>query len=248
MQISPLRTHALTNKDSGLTGLLDKYLPSFEERSILIITSKIISILEGRVVKIGDREKADLVSEEADLILQDAQSQYGITLTVKNGVLIPTAGIDESNGDGYYILWPKNAQETADTIREYLCKRFGIKNAGVLITDSTTAPLRWGTRGIAVAHSGFKALSDYIGKKDLFGRKITVTKASITDGLAAAGVLVMGEGAEQTPLAVAKELPFVTFQDCNPTKEELAELEISIEEDLYAPILTKGRWKKTGKA
>ena len=77
MKVSPIQTHALTIKDSSLVGLFDKYLPSFEEKSILIITSKIVSILEGRTVKIGDKDKSELVSEEADLVLQDAVSKYG---------------------------------------------------------------------------------------------------------------------------------------------------------------------------
>ena len=54
----------------------------------------------------------------------------------------------------------------------------------------------------------------------------------------------MGEGSEQTPLAVISDIPFVHFQDRNPTEEELAELKISIEDDVYAPLLKAANWKK----
>ncbi len=56
----------------------------------------------------------------------------------------------------------------------------------------------------------------------------------------------MGEGNEQTPLAVIKNIPFVQFQDRNPTEEELDELKISLDDDLYAPLLKAVKWKKGG--
>ena len=122
--------------------------------------------------------------------------------------------------------------------------KFKLKNLGVLITDSTTAPLRWGVKGIAIAHSGFSALNDYVGKPDLLGRKLKVTKVNVVDALAAAAVLTMGEGNEQMPLALIEDIPFVQFQDRNPTKKELEELRISLDDDLYSPLLKTVKWKK----
>lgn len=224
--------------------MLDEYLRNFKERSILAVTSKIVSICEERVVKIENADKRKLIAQEAELFLPPEKSKYDITLTVKNGLLIPTAGIDESNGSGYYILWPSNPQKTANKIRNYLRQRFSLERIGVIITDSKTTPLRWGTTGVAVAHAGFRALNNYIGKRDIFGRELKVTKANIMDALAVAAVLVMGEGNEQTPLAVIENVPFVEFQDANPSKKELDELKIKIDDDLYAPLLKSVKWKK----
>ena len=67
--------------------------------------------------------------------------------------------------------------------------------------------------------------------------------ASIIDGLASSAVTVMGEGNEQTPLALIKDVPFITFQDCPPTKEEIEALTIKPEDDIYAPLLTSVKWK-----
>jgi F420-0:gamma-glutamyl ligase len=156
--------------------------------------------------------------------------------------LIPTAGIDESNAHDVYVLWPKDAQATANEIRAYLKARFGVTNAGVLITDSTCQPLRRGTTGIYLAHSGFRALHNYIGQPDLFGRPFAVSQASVAGGLAAAAVLAMGEGTEQTPLALLSDLPAVTFVDADPDEAELTELHIQLDEDLFAPFLTAVEW------
>lgn len=244
MKVSAIKTHKVTFKDSDLFKILDKYLPEIKERSVLAITSKIIAICEGRMVRIEEADKEDLIKKEADFYLPRHLSKYNFMLSIKDNIMIASAGIDESNADGYYILWPENSQKTANEIRQYLAKRFGLKNIGVVVTDSKTTPLRWGVTGAAIAHSGFNALNNYIGEPDIFGRKLEVTKVNIMDALAASAVLVMGEGKEQTPLALISDIPFVQFQPRNPTKKELEGLKISIEDDLYAPLLTAVKWKK----
>jgi F420-0:gamma-glutamyl ligase len=95
-----------------------------------------------------------------------------------------------------------------------------------------------------LAYSGFRALNDYIGRPDLFGRPFAVSQADVAGGLAAAAVLQMGEGTEQTPIAILSELPFVHFQERDPTAEELATVIISLAEDLFAPFLTSVQWQQ----
>lgn len=243
MKIIPIKTAKITSQQS-LLSIIKRYIPSLKEKSIIVITSKIVSICEGQVIKTGKIDKKKLIEKEADYYLSPDQNKYNITLTIKRNLLIPTAGIDESNGNGYYVLWPKDPQKTANKIRAYLKKRFKLKQVGVIISDSKTTPLRWGTTGVAIAHSGFSALNNYIGKPDIFGRFLQVTKANVADGLAAAAVVVMGEGDEQTPLSIITELPFVKFQDRDPLKPELKELQISIEDDLYGALLKGVRWLK----
>lgn len=247
MKIKVIKTDKIISNGESLYTILDRYLTALKEHSILAITSKIVSICEGRVIKIEDADKKQLISQEAELLLPQEESKYNITLTIKNNLLIPTAGIDESNGNGYYVLWPSAPQKTANNVRDYLCNRFSLKQVGVIITDSKTTPLRWGTTGVAIVHSGFSALNNYIGKPDIFGRELKVTKANIMDALAVVAVLIMGEGNEQTPLAVIENIPFVQFQDRNPTEEELDELKISLADDLYAPLLKAVKWRKGGK-
>jgi putative folate metabolism gamma-glutamate ligase len=243
MQVRAIKTHKIT-QDRDLFALLDRYLISFEAESTLAITSKIVSICQGQMVKVEDADKQALIEQEADYWLPPHMSKYHVSLTIVDHLLIPMAGVDESNGNGYYILWPRDPQQVANEVRAYLSKRFSCKKVGVIITDSKTAPLRWGVTGAAIAHSGFLALNDYIGQPDIFGRPLQMTKVDVADALAAAAVLVMGEGSEQTPLAVISDIPFVTFQERDPSPEELRGRWIDIEDDLYAPLLQGVTWQK----
>lgn len=243
MKIESIRT-TLIIKEDNLFKILESHLKIIPEKSILAVTSKIISLGEGRIESPGKIDKPALIKKEADFYLTPNEGKKHF-LTIKNNILIPSAGIDESNVDGGYVLWPKNLQRWANKIRRYLIERFRLKYVGVIITDSRTTPLRSGTSGVGIAHSGFLATNDYIGQPDLFSRPLRVTKANIIDGLAAAAVMVMGEGNEQTPLAIISDLPFVKFKKNNPSKKELASLAISLEDDLYAPLLKAVRWKKS---
>lgn len=245
MTIQPIKTDRLT-KACDIVHFLDQHIDQLPNSSVLAITSKIIAIAEGATKSIEETDKETLIQQEADYYLPNSTSQYGITLTIKDSILIPSAGIDESNSNGQYILWPRQVQQTVNTIRQHFQQRFNLDRFGVIITDSKTTPLRWGTTGVAIAHSGFKALNDYIGQPDIFNQPLRVTKANIMDGLAAAAVLIMGEGNEQTPLALITDIPFVSFTSENPTQEELDNLSISLDEDLYGPILQSVPWEKRG--
>lgn len=224
--------------------MLDESLTELEDASILAVTSKIVSICEGNVVPFGTVSKDELIKRESAYWLPAEQSKYGHHFSITRSTLISSAGIDESNGEGYHILWPKDAQKSANDIRRYLRERFGVKRVGVVITDSTCQPLRRGTVGIELAHSGFAALRNYIGQPDLFGRPLAVTQASVAAGLAATAVVAMGEGAERTPLCVISDVGFVDFQDRDPSAEELAEITIDPKDDLFAPFLSSVKWEK----
>jgi putative folate metabolism gamma-glutamate ligase len=247
MRVQAIKTHRIV-QDRDLNGLLDQYVTALEERSVLAITSKIVSICQGRLVPVDSVDKQTLVEREADLYLPPSSSQYWISLTIVEHLLIPMAGVDESNVQGQYVLWPLDAQGVANRARAYLRERFSLQHVGVLITDSKTSPLCWGVTGTAIAHSGFRAINDYRGRPDIHGRPLQMTTVNVADALAAAAVLVMGEGDEQTPLAVIDDLPFVHFRARDPSPEELHQRWIGIKDDLYAPLLEGAAWQKGGGA
>lgn len=223
---------------------LDSRLPALGEGSIVVVTSKIISICEGRVVKNdGTVTKDELVKKESEQLVTKRLGQYDIYLTIKNNTLIANAGIDESNADGNFILWPKDPGKTAEQIWQHLRRKHKLTRFGVLVTDSYLAPLRWGTRGFGLSWCGFSPLKNYIGAPDVFGRNLRMTQASLLDGLAAAAVVVMGEGNEQTPLACITDAP-VVFQDSPPSQKERQALLISLADDIYSPLLTAADWRK----
>lgn len=249
MIVNAIKTHKITSDDKDILVVLDKYIEKLEENSIVAITSKIVSVCEGSTIKIEDTvDKEKLIRENSQFFLPRSSNKYNINFTITNNILAASAGIDESNGNGYYILWPKNPQDSANKIREFLVNKFKLRSVGVIITDSKTTPLRWGVTGIALAHSGFNAVYDYIGKPDLFGRFFEFEKLNIADSLACSAVMEMGEGNEQTPLATIQDLKNIEFQARNPTGEELESIKISMEDDLYSPILKNIPWQKGDKS
>ena len=247
MKVTAVRTKKITPKDTDIFKILDRYLLRLKDRSVVAVTSKILGITEGNVVKIGEGDKDTIIIQEAEYYLPRSSSKYNIILTIKRNAINFSSGVDESNSNGYYVLWPKDPQKSANKIREHLVKKYKKKNIGVIITDTASVPLRWGQRGVFVlAHSGFSALNSYIWKPDIFGKPLKMTSASISDALGTAAVLVMGEGAEQTPLAVIEDIPFVKFKQRNPTKKELLKLQMPLKDDLYAPLLKAVKWRKGG--
>jgi dihydrofolate synthase / folylpolyglutamate synthase len=248
MYVTAIRTDKLRANGPSIFEVLDKALPSVKEKTVIAVASKIIAICEGRVVPLGESTKDDLIKKESSYYIPSSRNPYNVSLSIARNTLLAAAGIDESNADGHYILWPADTQASANAIREHICKKHGITNVGVVITDSSTRPFQWGTTGIGLAHSGFAALKNYIGTKDLFGRTLEYHQNNFVSGLAAAAVVVTGEGSEQTPIALITDVPFIEFQPRNPTQEELDTLKVTLDEDIYGPILEKVDWEKGDQA
>ncbi len=248
MKVIPLKTARWSPGAPALTEILDTALSAMPEAGVLAVTSKLAAICEGRTIPISPAvDKTELVKRESDYYLPKHLADSDFTFTITKGTLIPMAGIDESNGDGHYVLWPANPQETANRVRSYLKRRFDLKKVGVILTDSTVRPLHYGTEGVAIAYSGFEPSNNYQDTPDLFGRKLKVSVSNVADALAAAAVAVMGEGNEQTPFALIENVPFVSFQNHDPTSQELQAFFIShLEDDLFKPFLKNAPWQKGG--
>lgn len=246
MKVTTYKTKKVEVGDK-LFPILDEFLPKLKDKTVVAIASKIVGICEGRVdPDDSDRHRDELAKKEAEFYIPVELSKYNFMITINNNVLVARAGIDHSNGHGNLVLWPKDPQKSVNQIREYLIKKHGVKNLGVILTDSHLSPLRWGVTGVAVAHSGFETLIDYVGKPDIYGRPLLVEKSNVRDSLATAAVIEMGEGSEQQPIAIIEDAKFVKFQKRNPTKKELANLRIKVEDDVFAPFLTSAKWLKGG--
>lgn len=235
-------------KGDNLFEILDEYLPeNIADKSIVAVASKIVGICEGRVEEdSSDEHRDELAKKEADLYLPREYNQYGFMITIKNGIMIASGGVDHSNVKDALVMWPSNPQKSTNEIREYLIKKYGHQDLGVIITDSKTTPIRFGVTGVAIAHSGFEALKNYVGTPDIFGRIMQAEKTNVADSLATSATVVTGEGNEQQPLCVIEDIPFVVFQKRNPTDEEIKNLRIEIGDDIYSSLLTSVDWKKGG--
>lgn len=206
------------------------------EKDVVVITTKLLAIHQGRCVLISEVENKDeLIIKESEKFLPRDMVPGGLAIiAIKNQALLGSAGIDESNGNGYYILLPENIPNLLKEIHSYLKAKFGLSELGIITTDSHTVPFHYGTIGVALGSYGFQVLYDYRGTKDLFDRPLKMTQKNIADGLAAAAVIVMGEGAESTPISIIRDVPNLKFIDGDGYDELL----IPPDEDLYASLFS----------
>ena len=242
MIIKPIKTRKFLPPRDDLWDLLSSSIKSLEEKSILVITSKLVSISEGRCIK-TDLGKDELAKKEADSYLpREYVPGEWFLHTLKNGHLIASSGIDKSNSNGYFILWPKNPQKSAEKIWKFLREKYSVKKIGVIISDSHSIPLHRGLVGMCIGFFGFIPLRDYRGKKDIFGNKLLMSQTNIPDSLSASAVFEMGEGSEQTPLAIITDLDSkVKF---TKLKAENEPFQVPFKEDLFYPFLKSVPWKK----
>lgn len=246
MRVTPIKTPIVQSGDD-LTSIIANALTAIPEKSVLVVASKIVALSEKRVVPIGSISKHELVKQEAELFTDPQESPYHMMLTIKEGMLGVNAGIDESNVSGVYVLLPKDSYASAEKIWLFLREYFQVREVGVVITDSLSLPLKWGTVGRSLAYCGFVPVKDMIGQPDLFGRPLKVTKMNITEGIAAAAVLEMGEAAESTPLCLIEAVKHIEFVDHPPTDLEKKELLITLAEDIYGPIINSPQWLRKEK-
>jgi dihydrofolate synthase / folylpolyglutamate synthase len=241
----PIKTKALNPPREDLFAVLSHSLvENLQEGDVVVITSKIVAIHQGRCIPItsaGAPEKQALIEKEADRYISGASSKYGITLAITNSALIPSAGIDESNGNGYYILLPQDPSKAAREIAQFIKSLRPLKKLGIIISDSHCTPLRRGVTGIAIGSFGIAPLHDYRGQKDIFGRPFHFSQTNIVDAIAAAAVGIMGEGNELTPLVIVRDWPRITYAE----QATFTELTIDPDEDIFAPLLAQFKKSST---
>ena len=224
---------------SELRLALKKTNRRLKEKDILIVTSKIVSLAQNRVVT-GSKE--EWIHKEADHILH--RSNHG-TITIKDGILAMSAGIDKSNVKDGLLLYPKDLKQWTNNFYRKIKKEFTLQKIGIIITDSRSQPLRSGSNAVACAHAGFEGVEFLRGKPDIFGKKLKHSRVNKADMLANAAVVVMGESNEQTPFAVITDAP-VTFTD-----KPRHPLKVNLRNDIYGKFLlappNKNVMKKSAK-
>jgi F420-0:gamma-glutamyl ligase len=230
MITQPIKTRIFRESEDLFAFIVD-YFKKIPEKSVIVVTSKIVALAEKRTAVVENtKAKEKLIRAESEFAIP---TKY-VWLTIKDGMVMASAGIDESNANGRLILLPKDSFKTAHCLRGKLRQKYGVRHLGVLITDSRTIPLRAGVTGVALGYAGFCGTRDYRGTLDIFGRKFKFSRTNVADSLATAAVLVMGEGSEQQPLASINKVP-IEFCD----KINRKELRIDIRDDMYRPLFLK---------
>ena len=238
MRFITVRTRPMFPPRDNLYEVLRASLPRLREGDVIFITSKVLAIHQGRCRRVrSEAEKDKLILAEAERVIPRKTRNGNIFLTIKGHTLIPSSGIDMSNGNGYAILWPTRPHSFAKEICRWLRRKFRLRNIAVIITDSHTIPLRYGVIGISTGFFGLEPLFDYRGRKDIFGRELKYTQTDIVDALAAMAVLLMGEGNERTPIVIMRGANFIRFTN----RRRHRALVIPPEKDLYYPLLKSFR-------
>ncbi len=235
MQVIPIKTR-IFQENEDLSTFVFKHVKKIPEKSILVITSKIVALSEGRTIEYrSKKQKTELIKKESDFAIKTKYTW----LTIKAGTVMASAGVDESNAKGKLIFLPKDSFRSALILRKKLMQKFHLRNLGVLITDSRLMPLRVGVVGVALGYVGFQGIRNYIGTKDIFGRTLKMSRTDVADSLATSAVLCMGEGKEQQPLALITEAPVKFVEKVNKK-----ELNIKLTEDIFYPMLKNIHAKK----
>jgi coenzyme F420-0:L-glutamate ligase len=227
MQTIPIKTRKFLPPKDDLFSVLQESLADIKNGDVLVVSSKVVAIHEERCVPVADASKADLVASEADLSIP--RSYWSSPLTVSHHTFIGSAGIDESNANGYYILLPEDPPASAKKIYEFVTETFGVSELGVIVSDSCSQPFRRGALGVALGFWGFQPTNSHIGKEDLFGREMGVEVTNLADSVAVAANIVMGEVSECQPLAIVRGIPEIYFD----TEDHKADLFCRYEDDMF---------------
>lgn len=170
---------------------------------IVVVTSKIVAKVEGRVVQAKDRE--DAITNESVRVVATKVQDRGTTRIVEtaHGLILAAAGVDASNTeDGTVVLLPVDPDASARALRDEFAHRLNV-NVGVVITDTLGRAWRLGVTDHAIGSSGVQVLDDLTGSTDAFGQQLQMTVVAIADELAAASELVRAK-ASMTPVAVVR--------------------------------------------
>ncbi|MFB0501726.1 MAG: coenzyme F420-0:L-glutamate ligase [Candidatus Bathyarchaeia archaeon] len=201
-----------------------------KDKDLLAVTSKAVAVAQNRLVKLSSiepSEEAKVLAEKYELepsfvevVLREAEKVYGgvskTLLTLKNNMLVANAGVDRKNAPrGYAILWPLNPHENAEKIRREILAETG-KHVGVLIIDSRITPLRMGTTALAIGIAGFKPIEDCRVERDLYSKRVYITRHALADDLASAAHLTMGETTARIPAVLIRKAPVILSEEFNP--------------------------------
>lgn len=176
-------------------------LPQLADGDVLLVTSKIVSKAEGRVVEAEDREAA--IDRETVRVV----ARRGSLRIVQNrqGLVMAAAGVDASNTpQGTVLLLPEDPDASARALRAGLRTTLGV-DVGVVISDTFGRPWRNGLTDVAIGAAGVRVLDDLRGGTDAHGNPLSATVVATADELAAAGDLVKGKAAG-LPVAVVRGL------------------------------------------
>ena len=228
IQIIPVKIKEdIQPSDDIVALILSSSKSSIDDGDVIVISQKIISKKEGRVVNLNSIIPSELsvgissAYEKDPRLVEAILSESKRIVRMEHGVIIvetnhnficANAGIDESNVEkGFATLLPVDPDKSAKKIRDAVLQITG-KNTAVIISDTFGRPFRLGQIDHAIGIAGIESIKNYEGKPDTFGKIMRVTAIAIVDELCAAAELVMGK-TEKSPTAIIKNYSFESIND-----------------------------------
>ena len=222
MQVIALEGFPLVKRRADIGGLIacvaKKQGLKLEGGDVVVVTQSIISKAEGNVVelrrvkpsKLAQRiaKQVDKDPREVEVVLREAKEivrlRHVLIARTRHGFVCASAGVDHSNVKrGKVTLLPCDPDASAQRIRKKIKQASGV-DVAVIISDTHGRAFRMGAVGVAIGIAGMKPLTRLRGRRDLYRKKLKSKVVAIADALAAAGVAVIGEAGEGTPVAVIK--------------------------------------------
>jgi coenzyme F420-0:L-glutamate ligase/coenzyme F420-1:gamma-L-glutamate ligase len=215
LTVVPVQGIPEITQGADLAGLIAEAATGLADGDILVITSKIISKAECRVVRV-DREQA-IDAESVRVVARRGPTRI---VETRQGLVLAAAGVDASNTPpGTVVLLPEDPDGSARRLRKALMDRLGVR-IGVVVTDTLGRPWRAGQTDAAIGAAGVAPLRDYRGSPDTFGTALEVSVAAVADELAGAGDLVKGK-ADGIPVAVVRGLADLVTEADGPGAQAL---------------------------
>jgi coenzyme F420-0:L-glutamate ligase/coenzyme F420-1:gamma-L-glutamate ligase len=219
IEIIPVRGLPEIRQDDDLAALLLEHT-EVQDGDVVVVAQKVVSKMEGRVVRIDDFEPSEKARQlagderdprEVEVILREAKQiirERGplVIAQTAHGFICASAGVDHSNAPepGTLVLLPIDPDASARALRERIQALTG-RTVGVIVTDSFGRPFRQGTTDVAIGIAGVPAIVDLRGTKDRIGYELRASRVAVADEIAGAADLARGK-AEGVPVVVVRGL------------------------------------------
>ena len=227
LQVIPVVIKKEIQKGDDIASYFVSNFKDLRDGDIVVIAQKIVSKQEGRTIElanvipsllaVGVAAEYQRYPKLMEVILSEAnrivRMEHGIIITeTKHGFVCANSGVDESNLPlGFASLLPQNPDKSASDFAQKVLAKTG-KKIAVLISDTFGRPFRQGQTNHAIGVSGIRAIENYEGKKDVFGRTLRITAIAQVDEICGAAELVMKK-TKDCPFAVVRDYEFESSDD-----------------------------------
>ena len=235
-EVRVIAVHGMPEIQSGadIAGLLmdaaQQQETPIEDSDVLVVTQKVVSKAEGRVVSIESVEASPLAvtiteghrrdPRHTELILRESERivrmDRGVIISeTRHGFICANAGIDASNipGEDTVCLLPLDPDASARGIRDAIKKRLGV-DVAVVISDTFGRPWRNGATNVAIGVAGIEPMLSYVGLEDSHGNLLYTTEIAVADELSAAAELVTGK-VDGVPVTIIRGYSYVSTEDAS---------------------------------